>query len=128
MNKALTKGFIATTAVIIVGIFAMFMAVNVSINSWYFADSVSRRALRMQSRFNAQTCADLASIILAKDRGFVGDIELIEFGCSVSVKSISINIKEVYIVAELSGIHTKLKRSLYIDSDQVTPFGTDEVW
>lgn len=78
------KGFIATTAVILLamGTLAFLVATMSAVTS--YADSVDRRQIRIQKNLNELACQETLPIVMAKDYFLEESVFLSDFGCAVS--------------------------------------------
>ncbi len=75
------KGFVATTAVIVLSIGTLaFLLVTLSAATSY-ADSVTRREVRIQQSLNKLACQETLPLLVAKDYFLDKEIELSDFGC-----------------------------------------------
>lgn len=79
------KGFVATTAVIILSIGTLVILVASVAGVAAYADMVDTRELRMQKELNQEACADTTSIIRAKNIHADGRVYLMDFGCIISL-------------------------------------------
>lgn len=77
------KGFVATTAVMLLatGILA-FLIVTMSAAA-LFADSVDRREVRIQKGLNEVACQETLPLMVAKDYFLDGEVKLSDFGCVI---------------------------------------------
>ncbi|GEM_PF-1910173 len=78
------KGFIATTAIILLAMGTLaFLLATLSAASFY-ADSVQAREIRIQKQLNERACQETLPLIVAKDYFFQGEIRLSEFDCVIN--------------------------------------------
>lgn len=77
------RGFIATTALILIALGSIASVMVIFTASMSYADSVTRREYRIQKLFNQKACKDTRDLILAKDYFFDGLAYLPEFDCSI---------------------------------------------
>lgn len=77
------RGFIATTAIIILATTSLAFLMVVSIASASYADSVSRREYRIQKGLNEKACEETRDLIRAKNYFFTGSTTILEFNCTI---------------------------------------------
>ena len=87
MNKAcnINKGFIATTAVMMMACSIILYEVVVLKSAVDFADSATRYEWRIQASLNAESCASTVALMAAKDYFLQGDVSVPDFGCFAHV-------------------------------------------
>ncbi|MCX6719114.1 MAG: hypothetical protein NTZ38_01935 [Candidatus Taylorbacteria bacterium] len=99
-----TKGFTATTAVILLATGTLAFSLGSLVSAALYADSVNQKELRIQARLNASACLDTVILMAYKDYFLNGPVTVPEFGCTGNVSNdylghISMNIK-----ASLEGV------------------------
>ncbi len=77
------KGFIATTAVILLSIGTLVFILSTLGSVTLYADSVERREIRIQKSLNLEACGETLLILAAKDYFLSGDVYLSDFDCTV---------------------------------------------
>ena len=107
----MNKGFVATTAVILLAAGTLAFSLAALSSADIYADSVSRRELRIQADFNAQACADSAALMAAKDYFLTGPIYIPEFACNAVISRNGDGNISVEASVSLGGISSNLRRS-----------------
>jgi hypothetical protein len=77
------KGFIATTAIIVLAMSSIVFLMVVSVAAASYAESVSRREYRIQKSLNQRACEETRDLILAKNYFFTGSTTISEFNCTI---------------------------------------------
>lgn len=120
-KSKITGGFAAMIAVILIasGVLALSLA---SISSaLLYADSVNQREYRIQTRLNASSCLDAATLMVAKDYFMNGTTTISEFGCNISVANDFSGNVSLDIVTDFLGVKVRMKRRLGIgDNGTIT--------
>ena len=77
------KGFIATTALILLvtGTLAFLVATLSAVT--IYADSVYSREIRIQKQLNEEACQETLPLLIAKDYFLSGNVTLDDFGCVI---------------------------------------------
>jgi len=94
-------GFIALIAVILLATGTLaFSLVTISAAISY-SESVNLHELRIQAGLNVKACLDSATLMVAKDYFLNGEVELPEFGCTLTVTNdfqghINLNVRAVF--------------------------------
>jgi hypothetical protein len=77
------KGFVATTAVVLLATGTLAFLVTTMSAAALFADSVDRREARIQKRLNEIACQETLPLLIAKDYFLDGEVTLSDFGCAI---------------------------------------------
>ncbi len=77
------KGFVATTAVVMLATGTLAFLIATMSAAVLFADSADRREARIQRGMNDVACRETLSLLIAKDYFLTGDVELSDFGCVI---------------------------------------------
>jgi hypothetical protein len=77
------KGFVATTAVVLLATGTLAFLVTTMSAAALFADSVDRREARIQKRLNEIACQETLPLLIAKDYFLDGEVTLSDFGCVI---------------------------------------------
>lgn len=118
-NFGVRKGFVAlTTILIIVALVLNFSFVTLS-SVYIFADSIFRRELRIQTRFNLFACIDYMKFTYAQNYFVDGNIKIRELGCSVSITNDFTGTIDFSATSTLSGVSVNQKMSLINDGFNV---------
>ncbi len=96
-TRSPNDGFIALIAVIMLAFGALAFSFATLASAVSYADMISRRELRIQTRLNAAACLDTVKLMFAKDFFLNGKVSIPEFGCVAQVSndfagSISVNV------------------------------------
>ena len=79
------KGFIATTAVMLLAMGALFFQVaTLSAVASYF-DGIERKEMRVQKRLNETACQETLRLLAAKDYFLNETVKLRDLGCVVAI-------------------------------------------
>jgi hypothetical protein len=78
------KGFVATTAVILLSIGTLAFLVATMTAASLFADSVDHREARIQKTLNEIACQETLPLLVAKDYFLSGKVELSDLGCVIN--------------------------------------------
>ena len=79
------KGFIATTAVIMLACSVILYESVTLASAVDFADSVMRQEWRIQANLNAESCASTVALMAVKDYFLSGEVSVPEFRCIAQV-------------------------------------------
>ncbi len=82
-GRNIQGGFIALIAVVLLSMTALLFSFVTMGSAFSYADTVSKRELRIQANMNADACLDTATLMTAKDYFLIGTSTLSEFGCTV---------------------------------------------
>lgn len=78
-----TRGFIATTAVVVISMGLVAFLVSVASASFWYADSVTAREVRIQHELNYDACLDTLTLSAAKKLGAQGrSVEITSETCA----------------------------------------------
>jgi hypothetical protein len=73
-----------------------------------YADSVSRRELRIQTNLNAESCLDTAALIAAKDHFLIGPVSISELGCNATISRDGAGNVSIKASARLAGVSSSV--------------------
>lgn len=87
-SKIFKKGFIATTAIILLVTGTLAFLVTTMIASVSYADTVGRREFRIQKKLNELSCELVIPLLLAKDHFLAQserEVVLADFDCVLNI-------------------------------------------
>ncbi|MFA6553916.1 MAG: hypothetical protein WCS89_00200 [Candidatus Paceibacterota bacterium] len=120
------KGFVALIAVVLLATGTLTFSLVAMSSAIAYADSISRRELRIQTQMNAQACLDTVTLMVVKDYFISGNVEVKKFGCTAEILNdfegnISFNVKANLgeIVVEGNGVLKITDNSVEVVSEGV---------
>jgi hypothetical protein len=109
----MNKGFVATTAVILLATGTLAFSLVALGSAVLYADSVNRRELRIQAGLNAEACLDTVALMSVKDYFLVGPVYISEFGCDAVVSRDGSGYISIKASASLNGVHSDVLDKKY---------------
>lgn len=98
------RGFIALIAVVLLAFGALSFSLATLSAAVSYADSISRRELRIQTGLNVNACIDTVRLMRAKDYFLIGTTSIPEFGCVARIDERSDGSVDIDAKSTLEGV------------------------
>ncbi len=112
-NEKISRGFIATTAVILLATGTLAFSLAALGSVVLYADSVSRREMRIQADLNAEACLDTAALMAAKDYFLSGSVYVSKFNCDAVVSRDGAGVVSIKASASFNGVNSSVSNTTF---------------